>query len=171
MKKLLLASIAGVALVAGAPANAADLSARPAYKAPPPVAAPIQYYNWTGFYIGGNVGVGVATATMDSTSPASFNECCTLDLNAVGFTGGFQAGYNWQFAPNWVVGVEGDVGILDTKRTICDFNDCPQNNPTSRFFATEKGDFFATIRGRFGIAGDGSWTYRTGGVWSGHGTK
>ena len=163
MKKLLIVGMAGAAVLAVGSASAADLSTRPAYKTPPPVAAPIPYYNWTGFYIGGNVGVGVATSTMDNTSPASFDECCTLDLNAVGFTGGFQAGYNWQFAPNWVFGVEGDVGILDTKRTICDLNDCPQSFPTSRFFATEKSDFFATIRARFGYAWDRSLIYITGG--------
>ena len=28
--------------------------------------------------------------------------------SALGAVGGFQAGYNWQFAPAWVVGVEGD---------------------------------------------------------------
>ena len=52
-KKLLLSTVALVAL--GAPALAADMAARPRYaKEPPPIAAPI--YNWTGFYIGGHVG-------------------------------------------------------------------------------------------------------------------
>jgi hypothetical protein len=43
MRKLLLASVAGVAVVAGAPANAADLAARPTYKAPP-VVAPVPMF-------------------------------------------------------------------------------------------------------------------------------
>src|SRR4051794_41761522 len=54
MKKLLLATVALVALGATVPALAADLAARPYTKAPPPVMAPI--YNWTGFYIGGDGG-------------------------------------------------------------------------------------------------------------------
>ena len=53
MKKILLAGVAFTALIAG-PAIAADL-ARPVYRAPVAVvAAPA--WNWTGFYIGGNLG-------------------------------------------------------------------------------------------------------------------
>jgi outer membrane immunogenic protein len=33
------------------------------------------------------------------------------------FTGGFQAGYNWQFAPNWLVGIEGDINYLRGERS------------------------------------------------------
>src|ERR1700742_4868621 len=54
MKKLLLATVALVALGATVPALAADLSARAPYTKAPVYAAPI--YNWTGFYIGGHVG-------------------------------------------------------------------------------------------------------------------
>jgi hypothetical protein len=57
MKKLLLASVAGIALVAGAPANAADLGQRPTYKVPP-IVAPVPLFTWTGCYVGGHVGGG-----------------------------------------------------------------------------------------------------------------
>ena len=50
MKKLATA-IAAIALI-GTPAFAADM----AVKAPPPPPAPI--YNWTGWYVGGNIGFG-----------------------------------------------------------------------------------------------------------------
>ena len=56
MKKILVGAIGAVALSLSAPANAADLAARPYTKAPPPVVAPI--YDWTGFYIGANGGGG-----------------------------------------------------------------------------------------------------------------
>jgi outer membrane immunogenic protein len=56
MKKLFLASVAVIALVAGA-ASAADLTTKPVYKAPRSAVAPIAVlYNWSGFYIGGDVG-------------------------------------------------------------------------------------------------------------------
>src|SRR5271166_3504993 len=53
MKKLLLTGVAFAALIAG-PAMAADLGA-PVYRRP---VVAVAVYNWTGFYIGGNVGGG-----------------------------------------------------------------------------------------------------------------
>src|ERR1700674_774463 len=53
MKKFLLGTVALVDLGATVPALAADLPARTYTKAPAYV-API--YNWTGFYIGANIG-------------------------------------------------------------------------------------------------------------------
>ena len=50
MKKLLLGTVALFALSAGGSALAADM---PAYKAPPP---PPPMYNWSGAYIGFNIG-------------------------------------------------------------------------------------------------------------------
>ena len=52
MKKLLLAAAAIASMIATS-AFAADLPAGGYTKAPPPMVA---VYNWTGFYIGGNVG-------------------------------------------------------------------------------------------------------------------
>jgi outer membrane immunogenic protein len=54
MKRLLLASLAGLALSAGS-AAAADLGV-PYYKAPPP---PPPAYNWTGCYVDAGVGYGM----------------------------------------------------------------------------------------------------------------
>ncbi len=56
MKKILLGSVALLALSLSVPANAADLSARPYTKAPPPMVAAI--YDWSGFYVGANGGWG-----------------------------------------------------------------------------------------------------------------
>src|ERR1700739_1089679 len=96
MKKFLLAS-ASFALFA-APAAAADMSARP-YKAPPPPAPLATVYNWTGFYIGGHVGGAWAGDN-------------TLQSNDGRFLGGVQAGADYQFNPNWVVGIEGQYSWL-----------------------------------------------------------
>jgi outer membrane immunogenic protein len=53
MKKFVLGSIALIALAGTA--TAADLPQRPAYKAAP-MMAPAPVYNWTGCYVGANIG-------------------------------------------------------------------------------------------------------------------
>ncbi len=63
MKKILLGTVALVALGIAAPASAADLAARPYTKAPPPMIAAI--YDWSGFYIGLNGGGGSAHKCWD----------------------------------------------------------------------------------------------------------
>jgi len=68
--------------------------------------------NWTGFYVGANVGHswGRSHSTMpftDATSGATLNSVsANTDLN--GLIGGAQAGYNWQTS-NWVLGLEADI--------------------------------------------------------------
>jgi outer membrane immunogenic protein len=96
MKKFLLGTVALIALGASVPALAADLGARTYTKAPAYAANPI--YNWTGFYIGGNV--GGAFGGNNSFAGVAGNS------NNGKFIGGVQGGYNYQFAPNWVFGVE-----------------------------------------------------------------
>src|ERR1700682_2361871 len=102
MKKFLLGTVALVALGAAAPAMAADLAARPYTKAPA-YAAPI--YNWTGFYIGGHVGGAF-------NGDNNFNGLVTGNGNDGRFLGGVQVGADYQFAPNWVLGVEGQYSWL-----------------------------------------------------------
>ena len=103
MKKFLFASVVLAALGATAPALSADLGARPYYnKAAPVYAAPL--YNWTGFYIGGHIGGAFA-------SSSNFNSLVLSDYSAR-LLGGVQAGADWQFAPNWVIGVEGQYSWL-----------------------------------------------------------
>ncbi|MBB1091268.1 porin family protein [Rhodopseudomonas palustris] len=102
MKKILLATVALVAFGA-APALAADLAARPYNKAPV-YAPPVPIYNWTGFYIGGHIGGAFAGDNSIGTG---------VTANSDGkFLGGVQAGYDWQFAPSWVLGVEGQYSWL-----------------------------------------------------------
>src|SRR5215470_4509788 len=116
MKKLVVAALASAALIA--PAVAADLAPRPVYKAPPPPPPPV--WSWTGFYIGSNFGwIGSTENTITNTGtdgglgglgtylgvggiPGS------VDAKHSNFIGGGQIGYNWQWTPNWVVGLEAD---------------------------------------------------------------
>jgi outer membrane immunogenic protein len=103
MKKFLLATVALVALGATVPALAADLGARAPYTKAPVYAAPI--YNWTGFYIGGHVGGAFS-------SDNNFNGLTTGNNSNGRFLGGLQVGADYQFAPNWVLGVEGQYSWL-----------------------------------------------------------
>jgi outer membrane immunogenic protein len=102
MKKYLLATVALIACGATVPALAADLAARPYTKAPPMMASPI--YNWTGFYIGGHVG---GAFRGDSNTVFGNNDDAR-------FLGGGQVGYDMQFAPNWVLGIEANYSFVDT---------------------------------------------------------
>jgi len=180
MKKLSTCLIAAAGLI-GTPAFAADM----AVKAPPPPLAPV--YNWTGWYAGVNVGwsfgnvktdfnvspitVGVPPAIATVPAFASSN---TEHPN--GLIGGAQIGYDWQFSPTWVVGLETNFeGSLERD----------SNNFTTPFSATvfvngvpvpAKGtavanytikiDWFGTLRGRVGyLWGNGQFlSYVTGGL-------
>jgi outer membrane immunogenic protein len=95
MKRLLLAAAGLVALAA--PAAAADM--RPVTRAPVAPAPVVQVYNWTGFYIGGHVG-------------GAFAGSDTFNGSDGRFLGGGQVGFDYQFAPNWVVGIEGQYSWL-----------------------------------------------------------
>src|SRR3954454_14494393 len=96
MKKTILGA-ALLAALAG-PAFAADIAARPYSKAPA-YTAPAVVYNWTGFYIGGHVGGAFAGDNSFQGSDARF-------------LGGVQAGFDYQFAPNWVLGAEAQYSWL-----------------------------------------------------------
>lgn len=102
MKTFVFATAASFALAVTAVsgvANAADLPPRPYTKAPPPVTAPAIVYNWTGFYIGGHLG-------------GAFSGDNSLQGSDARFMGGVQGGYDYQFANNWVLGIEANYSWL-----------------------------------------------------------
>jgi len=101
MKKLLLSAAA--LTVFAAPALAADMPPRPYTKAPV-YTAPAVIYNWTGFYIGGHVG-------------GAFAGDNSLIGSGGRFMGGVQGGFDYQFAPNFVMGVEAQYSWLNSNTT------------------------------------------------------
>jgi outer membrane immunogenic protein len=121
MKKLATA-IAAIALM-GTPAFAADLARKMPVKASP--AAPPPIYNWTGFYVGGNIGYSWGKASGDVSDPnlaalavfatpvVSIPTSLAQSVKPRGVIGGAQIGYNYQINPNWVVGLEGDLQLSD----------------------------------------------------------
>ena len=159
MKVFLLASVAAIALFApGTGLRAADM----AVKAPPPPYIPPQF-NWTGFYIGGNVGAGAATATVDNVFGAAIGDIG----GRAEFIGGGQIGYNWQFSPNWVFGVDwffdgiannNNGGVIFFSPAVGDF-----------ITASARADWVTTITARIGITGPTAdhwmWYTKGGGGW------
>jgi outer membrane immunogenic protein len=126
MKKLLLATAAMIAFAGSA--SAADLQARPYTKAPP-YTPPEAVYNWTGFYIGGHVG-------------GAFAGNSSLEGSDGRFLGGVQGGFDYQFATNWVVGVEAQYswlagnsggGVLFPAGTLVSGNTDQLGSVTGRF--------------------------------------
>ncbi len=97
MKKILLGTVALIALGATVPALAADLAARPYTKAAPYVPLPI--YDWTGFYIGGHIGGDWLNNSVFGNSSARF-------------IAGVQGGADYQFAQNWVMGIEANYSFM-----------------------------------------------------------
>jgi outer membrane immunogenic protein len=97
MKRFLFSAVA-VAALAG-PAAAADLAPRPYTKAPPAPVVPAIVYNWTGFYIGGHVG-------------GDFAGNNSLAGSGGRFLGGLQGGFDYQFSPSFVAGVEAEYSWM-----------------------------------------------------------
>ena len=95
--------VAGVALIAlgTTAAGAADLGAQPYVKTPPP---PVPVLNWTGFYIGANIGGAWSdNSWTDSRFLTNFGN----NGNNGAFIGGGQVGGNYQIG-QFVVGGEWD---------------------------------------------------------------
>jgi outer membrane immunogenic protein len=103
MRRFIAAALASTALAV--PAMAADLA--PYVKSP--VVVP---WTWTGVYFGGDVGGAWSDNTSTWSplpSPAAFGaNSISGNTGGSAFAGGFYAGYNYQFSPAFVVGIEGD---------------------------------------------------------------
>ncbi len=143
MKKFLLGTVALIAFAA--PAAAADLAARSYTKAPAYV-PPAPIYNWTGFYIGGHIG-GAFVGDDSIAAGATRN-------NNAAFLGGVQGGYDWQFAPNWVLGIEAQYSWLDR-------NTDPVRVGTVMFSDNQKG--LGSVTGRIGYTWGPALLYAKGG--------
>ena len=164
------AGLAGSAILAlcAAPAIAADLPVKAR-----PMVPVMTVYNWSGCYIGGNVGGKWARTSGEvdngaATGPAGTTPASIFPL--VGTTsgtviGGGQVGCNWQAqGSNWVFGVEGDADAQrwSASRTALGaplpFNFVPGDTFDIR------SNWQASLRGRIGYAWDRSMIYGTGGV-------
>jgi outer membrane immunogenic protein len=163
MKKLLLATVAGAALAAAAPAGAADLR-MPVKALPPPPPACAQF---GGFYVGGHVGWGYYEHTWSDrdawTSELSDDlQRANVQTSDSGFIGGVQGGYNWQ-SHCTVFGVQVDYAWSSINANAFETDaDVGINLDSLSVESRLKG--IGTIRFRTGLVVDNLLLYVTGGV-------
>ncbi len=142
-----------VTVCAATVANAADFGTGPGSLKDTPFA--VTQWNWGGFYGGFTAGYGAGDSSNWVANNANVHGWASN--NPDGALIGGTVGYNWQYAPNWVVGVEADMSWADLQgqqhKYIYDGHDWSGG-----------WDGFATIRGRVGYAMGPTLLYATGGI-------
>jgi outer membrane immunogenic protein len=160
MKRLAFAVALSVG--AGSAALAADL---PPPMAPPPRAPAVytpvaQIYNWSGFYIGGNLGAGWNSAGSISDT---FGSTFSTNTN-IQFLGGGQVGVNYQFWGGVVIGAEAMFDWLPNTTNTITVTGAGGNTAA----ATINNRWLTTATGKLGYAWDRVLLYgKGGGAWVG----
>lgn len=113
--------------------------------------------DWTGLYIGLNGGFGFANAKASGTI-GGLNLSASQDLS--GALGGGQVGFNWQ-AGSVVLGLESDIQASGVSNSTVL---CPASFCGSAVSIDDKVPWFATFRGRAGLAFERFLVYATGGL-------
>lgn len=152
MKRIL---ILAAAMAFASSADAADF---PQYTKAPPI--PQSAYSWTGFHVGGFGGYGISNESAGiagANTVGNFLVGTGLVPNsgkteARGGVVGVVAGYDYQFAPQWVAGIEADLAYANIKgndgRTI---TTAPFGfNASLNTTVEQKLDWYGTVRGRLG---------------------
>ncbi len=154
MKRVSIAAIAAVAaLTFSQIAYSADMPTRA------PAAPPVATYNWTGFYVGGNVGGGWGrhhgVDSFQANDPdtvfffVSGGTPPPASFNSSGVIGGLQLGYNWQINRELLLGVETDFDWSGIKgSSITPYAPFGASGFVSSF--DERIKWFGTVRGRLG---------------------
>jgi len=169
VKRTVLGVVSVLALATSAAmgaANAADM----AVKAPRPPMAPVPaHFNWTGFYVGANVGGGWANSDVSGGTVFTIMGLPPIlstfagSYGAGGVLGGGQIGANYEFPNHWVIGFEADV---DASSLSGSGGNCSSNAAGVGVGCTglsTKFNDFGTVRGRLGYAARNLLLYGTGG--------
>jgi opacity protein-like surface antigen len=135
----------------------------------PVKAPPAALLAWTGVYVGVNAGylnsVGrtntdAAISSLSTSSEESPNlvNSATNQFNnrSNGFLGGVQAGFNYQFSPSFVAGVEADIQGTTLRRDFSATNSViSQYQHLASWITTtavsSRLDYLGTVRGRIGV--------------------
>jgi outer membrane immunogenic protein len=167
MKRLLF--VLALSVAASSPALAADMLPPPV--APPPH-APAAYvpvvplYNWSGFYIGGNLG---AAWNSGGSVSDTFGSTFSGSGQTTKFVGGGQVGVNYEFREGVVVGAEAMFDALPNTTNTFNAIEGPGGPfPGTLASATFNNRWLTTATGKLGYAWDTVLLYgKGGGAWVG----
>jgi outer membrane immunogenic protein len=161
IKKTLI-GVSAIAALIGTPALAADMLTKA------PTSVPVTSYNWTGFYVGGQVGEGwdsdQITLTDNSSAPNFPLGYAEKTNYGRGMLGGGYEGYNYQIN-RYVIGIDGDYSWASLNGTSTDVGLVAGPGGVTRYH-TDNIDWIATATGRLGYAvnnlmffGKGGWAW------------
>jgi opacity protein-like surface antigen len=163
MRKILFLQVAALAAGLVTPVIAADLP----MKTEMPV-APV--FSWTGCYVGGHVGGG--RGSKDMTDPVQLVQdtlngagttvgVTTVTTTPTGAVIGGEIGCDYQFAGNFVIGIEGTASGTTMKASS--LVGLPAGLPGNVALVQANNDFLASVTGRIGYAFDTVLVYARGG--------
>ena len=163
-KSLLAAAVISMPAFMGS-ALAADLGVKT------PLSGPAPAFSWSSCYFGLHAGAGFASK--DITDPVQLAQdgvlgagtttgVTTTHLSPNGAVIGGQLGCDYQFAPNWVAGIEGSASgsTLKGSTTV----GLPAGFPGDQALVTSRTDFLPSMTGRLGYAFDRTLLYAKAGI-------
>lgn len=150
MRKIAVLLLAAAGMSFAGAASAADLGTAPIYRK----AAPVEAWSWTGSYVGLYIG-GASGNNVDTTDAFIANRTSYGLGSSV--IGGYTDGYNWQVAPNWLIGYESETGYMKLKGSAL-------YPGTALNAATETGSLYSVWAARLGYVMDKSLLYVKGGA-------
>ncbi len=150
MRSLIALVAAATTMALAGAANAADLGGDN-YTSFKDEAPYVRQYNWTGVYIGAQLGYAWSDVDADSGPFGSFNQ--SYGYNVDGFIGGGHLGYNWQ-SQGIVFGLEADVEYTDLE---------DGGIGTAGFGHRTDVNWMGSMRARLGLPMDRALLYVTGG--------
>jgi outer membrane immunogenic protein len=130
------------------------------------------WYDWTGFYAGGNGGFSWGRSATEYTGTGVGLPFATTQ-NMDGGLGGGQIGYNWQFNRNWLFGLEADIqgtgqgGTVPFPTVVVPPGGTISVIPgfTTTGSLSQNLPWFGTVRARLGVLPGDHWLlYATGGL-------
>jgi outer membrane immunogenic protein len=159
-----------VGMLAAQAAVAADLLTKASL-------TPAAAYNWTGWYVGGNIGYGWSTlpdpnlSYVDPGALVGFGNYFAAggdvspNLKPRGVIGGGQIGFNWTLTAHWVAGLIADFQGSGVRAAATNTITPPASVTTDQSNG-EHMDWFGTVRAKVGFAqnnwlfyGSAGWAY------------